>query len=414
MNVRIPLVIGICAVCATVLSSCPAESAAAPERIYSKRIRYFSTERYKELRDEWKAWAETHPGDPMGWTEFAKAARYAGEPCEAYLGYAKKAIEFDPSYAEAHAVLGGSNWRQYCPSAPEDPSNAIRELEKALELDPASRDPHYMLWPMKLYQGKTDEAAGHLKSLIRGGDFPEFLLDLAYNMLVAVEPNAIILTNGDNDTYPPLALQAARGIRPDVAIVNLSLLNTVWYRKLMMEGPLAIPLPAIDEDAPGPQAGAAVMGLQEKLAGAGWTRPLYVAVTVHRPSLPLPNRLSLEGVVYRVLPEQGSEAEVDVEKLAENLGKNYRLESATALGFDWNHFSSLPNLVVNYAAAYSHLASGLAEKGDLDGARGAFREALRLMEFHSKADFGKGIAEEWRKIDAESKEPEEWIARFSK
>jgi hypothetical protein len=236
-------------------------------------------------------------------------------------------------------------------------------------------------------------------------------------MLVAVEPNAIILTNGDNDTYPPLALQAARGFRTDVAIVNLSLLNTAWFRKELSKGPLAIPLPEIDANAKGPQAGAAVMGLEENLARAGWKRPLYVAITVHRPSLPLPNRLSLEGVVYRVLPEQGDEDEINAEKIEENIEQNYRLESATSLSFDWKHHSALPNLISNYAAIGARLASALAEKGDVEGARRRTEQALRLCEFHrensSCRSLGATLAKTWEGWDPDSPEPKLWLETFT-
>jgi hypothetical protein len=53
--------------------------------------------------------------------------------------------------------------------------------------------------------------------------------DIAKDYLESCAPNAIIFTFGDNDTYPLWYAQEVEGVRPDIRIINNSLLGIDWY-----------------------------------------------------------------------------------------------------------------------------------------------------------------------------------------
>jgi len=225
------------------------------------------------------------------------------------------------------------------------------------------------------------------------------LLDLARNFLRSTERDAILFTNGDNDTYPLWYVQVKDSIRPDVAVANLSLLNTSVFIKYLKGDPHRAPITLSDAEIDSLRAvkedGRLVRRVSDQVVGHlieenGWERPLYYAVTLNPTNMALfdPHRRILEGLVYHVLPagpgEEPSTA-VDVDICLRNLEELYSYEG---LFDDHNSLRSdldpdLRMIISNYAALYFAVGEEFQEQDQHERAMTMFRKGLSFAPGHA-------------------------------
>ncbi|MDP4686310.1 MAG: hypothetical protein NWS53_05395, partial [Salibacteraceae bacterium] len=103
-------------------------------------------------------------------------------------------------------------------------------LQKAYEIAPnryETYDDFFSYYLVRDDHGKLKELA---EKWMKSNDISAGIYAWNYNMLISCEPNAILITHGDNDTYPALILQLAKNIRPDIVVMNNSLLLVDDYR----------------------------------------------------------------------------------------------------------------------------------------------------------------------------------------
>ncbi|MDG1841381.1 MAG: hypothetical protein P8I93_03430 [Crocinitomicaceae bacterium] len=66
-------------------------------------------------------------------------------------------------------------------------------------------------------------------------EYPEIFVQMAKNYLDACALNAVLFTHGDSDTYPLWYVQQKLGYRTDVVVINTSLFQVYWYKKMIQE-----------------------------------------------------------------------------------------------------------------------------------------------------------------------------------
>ena len=123
----------------------------------------------------------------------------------------------------------------------------------------------------------------------RAGDYAA--RDWAYDLLMSVEPYAVLFTNGDNDTFPLWYLQEVEGIRQDVTVIVGQYLFTTWYprqlRELTRPGSQRLfdpsPAPGLYADAAPP--GASITSMTGEEMDAVGSARLAEALTIPFPGL---------------------------------------------------------------------------------------------------------------------------------
>jgi tetratricopeptide (TPR) repeat protein len=222
-------------------------------------------------------------------------------------------------------------------------------------------------------------------------DHTDFMVarDYAYNMLTPLEEGAIIFTNGDNDTFPLWYIQEVEGVRTDVRVVNLSLLNTHWYIRQLRDYEPQLEISFADNEidmlhgfyAPDGRVVLVKDIMVHDLINTNPGRPVYVAVTV--PDLmELEPYLEMEGLVFRVTAEKGEEERINPEKTWHNLQSVflYRGLLDEEGNYDESVYkdSNAMKLCQNYVAAYVRIAHDHLSKGRDDDALAALEYARRI------------------------------------
>ena len=220
----------------------------------------------------------------------AETYRRLGRPQEAERT-GRRALALAPRHSFALSVMGHAFNPQYGDWEGANTDSAWAYLRAAVACDSAEGHAWEGIAIEALRREEFDVERTALRQLVNSGFLRPPVLAFSRWLLRDLPDSSVLLVNGDMDTYPTRALQEVEGLRPDVAIVNLPLLELGWYRRMVRDR-YRVPMPFdpldLDELEPirGPRGTWVYSG---KRVVRGWFamleagtlgRPLAIAITV--------------------------------------------------------------------------------------------------------------------------------------
>ncbi|MFH2036188.1 MAG: DUF2723 domain-containing protein [Candidatus Zixiibacteriota bacterium] len=213
--------------------------------------------------------------------------------------------------------------------------------------------------------------------------------DYATNILKSCDKDAILITGGDNDTFPLWCVQEIYGYRTDVKVINLSLSNMGWYIKQLrdiLKVPIAWTDAQIDRLVPYRDAEGTVFKIQHQVVDHiisvnKWKYPFLFIVSAGEESFryrgkPIMDHLTLEGLVMKLNPTKDVPS-INFEKTRRLYEEEFQYRGvADPTVYKSETASRLTN---NFAQGFLFLADSLRKAKDYEGAIQHIRKGLEAL-----------------------------------
>lgn len=222
-------------------------NAQKPEKIYSIAKVSKPHEYYIQQAELWWKTIEKNNKNEDAWYNYFKANRYArmtyqglnaldGKKNDGWIAESKYLMESDEIIRKTDEFIPNTFTNNYIKTYGRSAEQEnFKYLEKAYEMDP---DRPEMLDAFATYyetHNNPFKRKEFNKKLYTTNEISSGFLAYGYNVLMTIKSNGIVLTFGDNDTYPMWMLQDALDIRPDVVVLNIPLASDSAYRAIIFK-----------------------------------------------------------------------------------------------------------------------------------------------------------------------------------
>lgn len=304
--------------------------------------RLFTTE-YKSKAEFWKDQTEINPANENAWISWYKAERYKN-----YSAHSKEISKssqetLNTIIEKMKTSIPESFALQYALYLNEKKSTkAFEYLKKANSIQPNNEEILDDLLAMKVIEGDMAGAKKYSLEIAQKNPFDAPEMEYNRNVLNSLEPNAILLTNGNVDTYPIIIDQQISGLRTDITVVCLDWLNNEVYAKQIAQK-IGLIGKSIQTDKPD-------QALNEILS-SGTGVPIYLSLTLPPKELAKYSKhLFLTGLVMKY--------------------SKYPIDNIPSLVYNWenlflkNQINAVHELNRNYLIPLIQLHTYYKNKGD--------------------------------------------------